>query len=72
MNCKAACIPSVGADQPAEVVEDAPQDLVHQIFLFPPNLIFLFVNRKPECPVSIHKHEDVNFISRTSLFLFNQ
>ncbi|KMZ64441.1 hypothetical protein ZOSMA_36G00480 [Zostera marina] len=27
MNCKAACIPSVGADQPAEVVEDAPQDL---------------------------------------------
>ncbi|KAL6970760.1 hypothetical protein U1Q18_030451, partial [Sarracenia purpurea var. burkii] len=27
MSCKGACLASIGADQPAEVVEDAPRDL---------------------------------------------
>ncbi|KAL2249416.1 UNVERIFIED_CONTAM: hypothetical protein Sindi_2415300, partial [Sesamum indicum] len=27
MSCKGACLSSIGADQPAEVVEDAPRNL---------------------------------------------
>lgn len=29
MSCKGACLESIGADQPAEVVDDAPRHLVH-------------------------------------------
>lgn len=33
MTCKGSCLASAGADQPAEVVEDAPRDLVfHLLF----------------------------------------
>lgn len=28
MSCKGACLASIGADQPAEVVDDAPRHLV--------------------------------------------
>ena len=30
-SCKGSCLASIGADQPAEVVDDAPNDLVHYI-----------------------------------------
>lgn len=29
MSCKGACLASFGADQPAEVVDDAPKNLVY-------------------------------------------
>lgn len=32
MSCKGACLSSVGADQPAEVVDDAPTYLVRLQF----------------------------------------
>lgn len=32
MSCKGSCLSSVGADQPAEVVEDAPKHLVPLLF----------------------------------------
>ena len=32
MSCKGACLASVGADQPAEVVDDAPKHLVLSFF----------------------------------------
>lgn len=34
MRCKGACLASIGADQPAEVVDDAPRHLVHTCALF--------------------------------------
>ena len=33
MRCKGACLASMGADQPAEVVDDAPKQLVVLFFL---------------------------------------
>lgn len=33
MSCKGACLASIGTDQPAEVVEDAPRHLVYFPFL---------------------------------------
>ncbi|MBA0729951.1 hypothetical protein Golax_023279, partial [Gossypium laxum] len=33
MSCKGACLASVGPDQPAEVVDDAPKNLEHACIL---------------------------------------
>ncbi|CAL5381710.1 unnamed protein product [Camellia sinensis] len=33
MSCKGACLASIGADQPAEVVDDAPKDLTGKYIL---------------------------------------
>lgn len=34
MSCKGACLASIGADQPAEVVNDAPNHLVRVLVVF--------------------------------------
>lgn len=34
MNCKGGCLASMGPDQPAEVVHDAPKTLVRMLNLF--------------------------------------
>ena len=34
MSCKGACLASVGTDQPAEVVDDAPKHLVIVVLCF--------------------------------------
>jgi hypothetical protein len=44
MNCKGSCLASAGADQPAEVVEDAPRDLVFHLFFFLFYAPFKFLN----------------------------
>ncbi|KAI7998950.1 hypothetical protein LOK49_LG10G02157 [Camellia lanceoleosa] len=31
MSCKGACLTSIGADQPAEIVDDAPKDLISKL-----------------------------------------
>lgn len=40
--CKGSCVASIGADQPAEVVEDAPKDLVF-IYFFTRSSFLLFL-----------------------------
>ena len=34
MTCKGSCLASAGADQPAEVADDAPRDLVFHLYIF--------------------------------------
>ncbi|KAL5716679.1 hypothetical protein ACHQM5_009809 [Ranunculus cassubicifolius] len=49
MSCKGECIPSVGADQPAEVVEDAP------LHLHPGACLYTGTQAVPTCESS-HRH----------------
>lgn len=40
MSCKGACLASVGTDQPAEVVDDAPGHLVYFLICIKVSVIF--------------------------------
>lgn len=56
LSCKGACLASMGADQPAEVVDDAPKNLVFLEFSYFYTCIFpVNNNRAKVCFISIQK-----------------
>lgn len=72
MSCKGGCLASMGADQPAEVADDAPSNLVYLLFCI--KILYCVYKKIIKKYTILHERwiKDLEFCTQTPLLLMRK